>query len=247
MLREIIFIILLSSALSFATENSVLFTEGPDKGKPLNGTYLGSYNVCFNGSGSEAIKTFKKFTKNNIEIAVKNLSYNKSKDSLTFNYVDSKCLDEGLSEEECTSKNEYLRCKDIVSKKVITNPNAKEMKKALSKYFTAKEFDEIKCNPKVKFLEERTTIAIYNNKAEFEISAGNKKSSSLIMEEEKGTLILTRTMEDGDEANGAYTIEESIQIKLTDKGDRDVYASRSIVYESGKELDFEEISCIVKK
>ena len=123
------------------------------------------------------------------------------------------------------------------------------MKKAVSKFISAGSYAGVDCSVTVEFEKDHTLVSVYSDESDLEVAmrVRRNKQSSVVMNAGKESLTLENLMEDGDEANGAYTINESIQMNLSSEGELKVYAFRSYDYESGQDSDFEDVSCSIKR
>ena len=124
-----------------------------------------------------------------------------------------------------------------------------KLNKEMKKYVSAGTYEGEGCSIIVELKKDYTLLSVRADDSDLdvEIVVRNKQEYSMTLDAKTDSLTLLNVMEDGDEANGAYTINESIEMSLTKKDEFEVYAFRSYDYESGQESDFEDVSCKIKR
>ncbi|HXH29826.1 MAG TPA: hypothetical protein VNJ01_03335 [Bacteriovoracaceae bacterium] len=103
---------LLVSLNSFAQSGNLFYADGAARGKDVSKltTYIGYNTVCFVGSGAAAKGTLWNLLDRDGEKTSPFVRYDKNSDKIIYGYVDSKCTDEGNSDDECRQVFSAIRC-----------------------------------------------------------------------------------------------------------------------------------------
>ncbi len=95
-----------------AAASKLYYTDGPLKGRDVtkNTSYIGSSEICFTGKGVDAQRILWSIIRDDSEKTSSFVRYSSTTDVLAYGYVDTKCTDEGASDDECRSILTAGRC-----------------------------------------------------------------------------------------------------------------------------------------